>query len=333
MHRFSGKVCVIVLNWNGWSDTLECLESLVRTEPLPQTIVVVDNGSTDQSVERILLWAKERFGHVPVLNYGEADTEKSGVAPSFLLIRHSENFGFAAGNNSAISWALSRDVFDFIWLLNNDTTVHPDTLGTLLWCAEQAGAGVVGSTIVYEDRQEVVQCAGGCFYNPLTTIFRPYLAEALLSEALRGKEPHDFDYIYGASLFVRAELFPRCGLLNEDFFLFYEEIDFCKRVRRAGYTLSWCTEAVVRHKGSSSVGRPDSAGREQRAFANYHENLSTLLFTRRFYPWFLPLALFFRFFGKLAVVSIKREWFLVQPLLLAYFDFFMGRNRRDSIRM
>ncbi len=330
MLSVSAKVCSILLNWNGWNDTLACLDSLVASERQPTSIVVVDNGSTDQSVERISAWAKKRFGHVPELKYGEADSGKSAFVPPFLLIRHPENYGFAGGNNSAVSWAVRQDVFDFIWLLNNDTTVRPDTLDRLLCCAEQTGAGVVGSTIVYASRPAVIQCAGGCLYNPLTTVFRPYLAEKSLAEALRAKGPRDFAYIYGASLFVRTELFSNCGLLNEDFFLFYEEIDFCKRVRRAGYTLSWCTEAVIHHKGSSSVGTPDSATSEKTAFANYHENLSTLLFTRRFYPWLLPLTLCFRFFGKLAVIGLRGDWFLIRSLVLAYFDFFVGRNRKDT---
>ena len=331
MSQVPGKVCVIVLNWNGWPDTLECLDSLTRLESEPESIVVVDNGSTDQSVGCILSWAEERFGHVQVLEYNAAEPEKAVVVPPFLLIRHPANLGFSGGNNSAISWALRQGVFDCIWLLNNDTTVRPDTLGRLLGCAEQTGAGVVGSTVVHDDRQEVVQCAGGCLYNPLTTVFRPYLSGTSVQEALLEKDPPDLDYIFGASLFVRGEVFARCGLLNEEYFLYYEEIDFCKRVQRAGYTLFWCPEAVVRHKGSSSAGKQESAGREKekKVFANYHENLSTLLFTWRFYPWLLPLALLFRFFGKFAVVMVRGDWFLIQPLLMAYFDFFMGRNRRD----
>ncbi len=331
MRQAPGKVCIIILNWNGWADTLECLDSLVQLKLQPVSIVVVDNGSTDQSVKHILSWAAERFGHIPpVLESDKVDSVNFAVPPSFLLIRNPVNLGFAGGNNPALSWALRQDFFEFLWLLNNDTTVHQDTLERLLCCAEQTGAGLVGSTVVYDDRQEVVQCAGGCLYNPLTTVFRPYLAGKSVDEALQRKDPPDLDYIFGASLFVRSEVFARCGLLNAEYFLFYEEIDLCRRAKEEGFSLHWCRESVVSHKGSSSIGRPDSADGKKRAFANYHENLSTLLFTRRFYPWLLPVTLLFRFFGKSAVVGVRGEWFLIQPLLRAYLDFFRGRNRRDS---
>lgn len=331
MSQVSGKVCVIILNWNGWVDTLECLDSMVKAKPRPESIVVVDNGSTDQSVERILGWAGKQFNHVAVLRSEEAGSgQASGSGPPFLLIRNSANLGFAGGNNPAISWALHQNTFDFLWLLNNDTTVRVDTPGALLQCAHQSKAGIIGSTVVYSDRPEVVQCAGGCFYNPLTTIFRSHLAGEPVGVALQKKDPLDLDYIFGASLLVRTEVFARCGLLNEDYFLFYEEIDLCRRAKEEGYSLHWCRESVVRHKGSQSVGRRVSATRKKIAFANYHENLSTLLFTRRFYPWLFPLTMLFRFFGKLAVIGARGDRFLIRPLLMAYLDFFIGRNRQDK---
>ncbi len=330
MLRTFDKVCVIILNWNGWADTLECLDSLTEVTSEPASIVVVDNGSTDQSIERILSWAEERFGHVPVLEYDDPDFKKANIFSSFLLIRNPANFGFSGGNNPAIAWALRQEDFEFVWLLNNDTTVGPNTLDALICCAQQTGADVIGSTVVYENRQEVVQCAGGCFYNPLTTIFRPYLPEKSIEEVFHTTNPPDLDYIYGASLFVRTEVFDRCGLLNEDYFLFYEEIDLCRRAKGEGYSLHWCRESVVRHKGGQSVGRHGAAKGKKNEFSNYHENLSTLLFTRRFYPWLLPLTMLFRFFGKLAVIGRRGEWFLIRPLLAAYLDFCIGRNRRDK---
>lgn len=331
MLKDSDKVCVVILNWNGWSDTLECLDSLAELNPAHVSIVVVDNGSTDQSIERIVAWTEERFDHVSMLEFDEVVSEQSLAAPPpFLIIRNPTNFGFAGGDNPVISWALQQNVFDFLWLLNNDTTVRSNTLTALLDCAHQSRAGIYGSTIVHADNRKVVQCAGGCFYNPLTTIYRPYLADTNLDKALQQSEQVDIDYVFGASLFVRTEVFSRCGLLNDDYFLFYEEIDFCKRAVMEGYSLHWCRESVVLHKGSHSIGRPESATRQKIEFANYHENLSTLLFTRRFYPWLLPLAMLFRFFGKLAVIARRGDWYLARPLVAAYLDFFKGKNQRDK---
>ena len=137
-----------------------------------------------------------------------------------------------------------------------------------------------------------------------------------------------FAPFFGASLFVRPEVFHRCGLLNDDYFLFYEEIDLCTLATKEGFALYWCRESVLLHKGSNSVGKPDSGNRKKIAFANYHENLSTLLFTRGFYFWLLPLTLLFRFFGKLVVIGTRGDWYLARPLCAAYVDFFSGKNRR-----
>ncbi len=98
MRQAPGKVCIIILNWNGWADTLECLDALVQLKLQPLSIVVVDNGSTDQSVKRILSWAAERFGHIPVLESDKVYSVNFAVPPSFLLIRNPLNLGFAGGN-------------------------------------------------------------------------------------------------------------------------------------------------------------------------------------------------------------------------------------------
>jgi GT2 family glycosyltransferase len=327
----SADICIIVLNWNGWNDTLACLQSLARLDVAPASTVVVDNGSTDESVNQILSWAKEHFPRVTTIDVDKAVARTTSTSPPpFLLIRNPVNSGFAGGNNIGISWALQQNVFDFIWLLNNDTTVRPTALAALLDCAAQnQAAGIYGSSVVFAEDAEVLQCAGGCLYNPLTTIFIPCLEGKNLAAVQQDTAEPAPDYIFGASLFVRAEVFRRCGLLHDAYFLFYEEIDFCKRAERKGFTLHWCRESVVLHKGGSSVGRPVDGNKRKTAFANYHENLSTLLFTRRFYPWLLPFVLLFRFAGKTAVIGKRGDWYLFRPLCMAYMDFFTGKNRRN----
>ena len=326
------KVCIILLNWNGWRDTLECLHSLVGANTQPASIIVVDNGSTDDSVERISAWAEAHFEQVPIVQPDgmTSGNTSSGAIPPFLLMCNAVNSGFAGGNNVAISWALQQDAFEFIWLLNNDTVVRPDTLETLHRCTLQHQAGVYGCTVTHADNPDVVQCAGGCLYTPLTTIFSPYLAGNTLADVQKEPEQVDFDYIFGASLYVRTEVFERCGLLNDEYFLFYEEIDLCKRACREGFSLFWCPESVVLHKGSSSVGRTESGNKPKIAFANYHENLSTLLFTRKFYPGLLPFAMLIRFFGKLTVVGKRGDWYLVRPLCRAFWDFVTGKKRGEN---
>jgi GT2 family glycosyltransferase len=317
----SGKVCVIIVNWNGWQDTISCLKSILLSKTQPERIIVCDNGSSDRSPELILSWVAEHKEFV-LDKHKEGDLSlENRNSILFTLLRNDSNLGYAAGNNKGIQFALSENKFQFIWLLNNDASVQFNSLGELLRCSRESSAGIFGSTIVYDDRKEFVQCAGGCSYNPLTTCFRPILAGKPLKDVIHASSPLEMDYIYGASFFVRSNVFKQCGLLNESFFLFYEEIDFCRRAMSVGYKLFWCKKSVVVHKGSKSIGRPGISDRNKIAYANYHENFSTLLFTKIHHKKLLPCVLLIRFFGKLMMIVLRGEWFLVSPLVKAYRDF------------
>ncbi len=314
-------VCVIILNWNGWQDTIQCLHSLLLSSACPGKVVVCDNGSTDGSPQSILEWVKRRHD-INVENQGEVERfedDRRGI--SFTLIKNNTNLGYAAGNNKGLRYALSQKRYKYIWLLNNDTKVQRDAFEKLLICSDKFPAGILGSTIIYDSEKNIVQCAGGCTYNSFTTCFRPLYKGQALQDVLSLPYKPKLDYIYGASFFVSTKVFEDCGLLNESFFLFYEEMDFCRRARAAGYKLSWCKESVVIHKGSQSVGISGESSKEKIALANYHENLSTLLYTRLHHRMILPFVMVFRFLGKLIVISLRKEWFLTRPLLKAYSDF------------
>ena len=166
-----------------------------------------------------------------------------------------------------------------------------------------------------------VQAAGGCRYNPLTTVLTPHLGGRLLGEAQDTRGEPELDYVYGASMFLPRKLLERTGLLNEEHFLYYEELDLCSRARSAGFALRWCRGSVVRHAGGSSVGR---AGR---ALACYHENLSTLVYTRNHHPGLLPLAAAIRLAGKSAALAVRGQWRLFGPLARAYIDFLAERRQ------
>ena len=317
------KVCAIVLNWNRWQHTIACLDSLLLLEPRLETILVCDNASSDGSHDKILSWAGKHYNPSSILMVNQ-DTDISGKAWPFpfVFIQNNGNLGYAGGNNTGIRYVLFQGGYDYIWILNNDTVVHPQALFALLECAQRRqGMRILGSTVVYLDRKDVVQCAGGCRYYPLTTVFRPVFGNENLDSVLAYRQEVHLDYVYGTSMFVHSEVFERVGLLNEEYFLFCEEPDFCERAKRAGFEIGWCPDSIVYHKVSSTIGRPDCSDSKTIAFANYHENLSTLKYTRRFHPWILPIAMVCRFTGKVIMIAKRREWYLVRPLLKAYRDF------------
>jgi hypothetical protein len=303
------KVGVVVLNYEQWQATCRCLDAIWTMDSPPELVVVCDNASRDDSVRRIRKYVANR---------------EPGTGGEVVLIENPGNGGYAAGNNPGIRLSLESGC-DFVWILNNDSYPEYAALGKLLECAgSMHRAGILGATLVEADAPDVIQSAGGCRYNPWTTMFTP-------NHAGRGVDELDdlpditMDYVSGASMFCRRKVFEDVGLLSEDFFLFYEEIDLCRRARAAGYEPVWCRGAIVRHEGALSVGKPGQ-DRERTVRANYHENFSTLIYTRKHHTLRLPVSMGVRFFGKLAIIVTNSQWYLFSPLVQAFRDFLIGQR-------
>ena len=184
---YGSRVAVTVLNWNGWRDTIECLESVRELNYPDYLVVVVDNGSQDDSVGRIKSWAQENLGegHVLVeytqtraLEGGEEEREEALECASpkakMVLIRNQENLGFTGGNNVAIHYALQRKCpVDYVFLLNNDATVEKDCLTHLVSVDRRADAGIVGA-LVFDETSRQVRFGGRAsllrqFFSPRET--------------------------------------------------------------------------------------------------------------------------------------------------------------------
>jgi GT2 family glycosyltransferase len=225
------KIAIILLNWNGKKDTLECLASLEKVDyPNFQTIVV-DNGSADDSVAAI----RAAYPSVPIL---ETKT----------------NLGFAGGNNVGIEWAL-RHHAEWILLLNNDTTVDPPFLKAFIQAAAaQPKAKILGAKILRYHQPAIIDHLGGHW--------NPHLAEFVSPESGQSDHPYlnmqRVDYVCGAALLMHRSVPETIGLLESDFFLFWEETDFCFRAKRAGFEVWTAPEAKIWHKVSSSFtgGKP-----------------------------------------------------------------------------
>jgi hypothetical protein len=232
MGRWDNKICVILLNWNGKTDTIECLNSLRKCSYGKFTAIVVDNGSTDGSIQAI------RAAH-----------------PSVPIFETRANLGFAGGNNVGIEWAL-RKPFDWILLLNNDTLVEAGFLEAFLEAAkEHSEAKIFGAKILrYGDRNRIDHLGG--MWNSVIGEF-----ESLhMGENDREIEGREVDYVCGAALFMHRSVPEAIGLLESKFFLFWEETDYCFRARRKGFHVRTAPHARVWHKVSASFtgGKPHS---------------------------------------------------------------------------
>lgn len=222
-------MCVVV-NWNGWRDTLACLQTLLCQTSQPLHVVVVDNGSTDESVARIAAWIGEPRSCPTV----------------FSLVQSSENLGFARGANLGIEHAL-RLAPDYIWLLNNDTECPPDTLSKLLGvAAAQPDAGMVGSVLFYHDRPTVVQAWGGGSVSRWWGTNSHYVQPTPLRQD---------SYVTFASVLIRRVVLDEVGLLYDGYFMYYDDSDYCLRLQGTRWRLAVAADTAVLHKESASTER------------------------------------------------------------------------------
>ncbi len=325
-------ISIILLNWQGWRDTLACLDSLQKlTYSGEFSIIVCDNGSKDDSFTQILNWAKQHYElsaiEVIYAQKGQSHNSQFTIHNSqFTIIQTGDNLGFAGGNNVGIRYALTNQQCEYLWLLNNDTVVDTYALSTLIeYATVHPQIALLGSTIIDYYQRDTVQCAGGCYYSPLLTIFKPVHAGQTLNKVMQCNENISFDYVYGAAMFLKVVAMQKVGLLNEEYFLFYEELDYTQRLKRQGYEIGWCKNSLVYHKGSASVGSVHTGNHDKLRQANYYENLSTLKYTANFYRHLLPIVMMTRFIGKSLALIWRKDFYLFAPLIKAYRDFILDK--------
>jgi GT2 family glycosyltransferase len=244
----SPSVVIIILNWNGVDDTLDCIESLRQLDYKRCEIVVVDNGSTDGSVPTL----RRRF-------------------PEVGLIEMNENLGYTGGNNVGLRYALARGA-DYALLLNNDTEVAPDFLRRLVEAAESDPIiGIAGATIYYHERPDVIWSAGGAIDWRRGSTCMVGLNEP--DKGQFGTEPRTVDFVTGCVLLVRRGVIEQVGLLDERFFAYYEEGEWCVRARRAGFKVVHVPQAKVWHKIPLDA-------RASSTLAHYYMTRNRLLFLK-----------------------------------------------------
>ncbi len=222
------RVCIILLNWNGLEDTVECLESLRKVTYPNYEVMVVDNASTGNDTEVL----KKKFG-----NYVR-------------LIENSQNYGFAEGNNIGMKLALGDNPPpDYFLLLNNDTTVAPDFLVELIKVAEgDAGIGIVGPEIYFDFKgsDSVIWSAGGkvCWWREP---FYYHLGYAH-NDSPEYQVVKEVGFVSGAAMMLKRGVAEEISFLNSHYFFGYEEIECCLKARRAGYKIVYVPNAKVWHK-------------------------------------------------------------------------------------
>lgn len=249
------SVYIIILNYNGYQDTIECLESLRNLTYSNYTVVVCDNDSSDGSEKEILEWASQ-----------------NRKIFRFKFLQTGHNLGFAGGNNVGIRYALANGA-DYIWLLNNDTTVESSALTFMVrYMEDNKNIGVCGSRLLsYYDHDQIAGLGG--WYNPVFGTSGHILYKNDLTKLA---------YIIGASMLFRRDLFENIGLLQDDYFLYYEELDIAERIR-GKYEMGVSLNSIVYHKEGASI-------KNESSFSAFYLLKNNLKFTWRFYKKFFPLV-------------------------------------------
>jgi GT2 family glycosyltransferase len=248
----SPRIAAVILNYRTPALTVECLASLAgERHACPRLIaVVVDNASGDGSADRIAAVVEER-----------------GWSGWVRIVRAAENRGFSAGNNLGI-----KDVeADVYWLLNSDTIVRPGAVRELVRAlVERPDAGLLSPRLEWPDGTPQQSCFR--FLRPPTELLRS-AGTRPVSELLRRYEaalpvadaPIEPEWTTFASVLIRRDVFDRLGLLDEGYFMYYEDLDFCRRARQAGFTvLHWPTARVVHLRGQSSDVKKATSERKRR---------------------------------------------------------------------
>lgn len=268
MNYTGASWAIVILNWNNGPDTIATVQAIQTWEELTPIVWVVDNGSQDDSVERI-----------------------RHECPAVRLLLSDHNLGFAAGNNLAIRQVLAEGQATCLLLLNNDAVIGEEVARRLLDTLSRTRAGIVGPILRDPPPDMDLQAAGGL--NPLWRV------DTHMRHIPDTTKPYAVDYVPGTAILIAAEVFERVGLLDEGYFISGEIADFCLRARRYGYRpLIDPTVTVYHDTGRSSELRV--------AFYTYYFMRNRFLFVRRLYPrWRLPLTLYWSLFALISIAGSR----------------------------
>ena len=260
------KVSIIILNWNGWEDTIECLESLYHINYSNYDVIVVENGSEDESIHMIRKYAYRRLEiesnffsfssqnkPIQIFEYKNIELESlSGTDIEFdklnsnnklILIKNDHNAGYSEGNNIGIKFSLGILNPDYILLLNNDTVVDENFLAELVTFANKKQRnGIVGPKVYYFDNPDKIAYIGHNINLCNGRISDPDMEE------YKNSSPLKIDFVVGCGLLIKKNVIKDIGLLDPNYFLYYEDVDWCLRARNSGYDVFYVPKSKIWHK-------------------------------------------------------------------------------------
>lgn len=310
------KVYIVILNYKRWQDVQDCLLSVFKSNYKRFTIIVIDNDSQNNSLQIIMKWLDDlssvKKEEKEVYSYKYCYEKGIGVETDFdtfplYFVQNNSNKGFAAGNNIVIQALLKYEAH--LWLLNPDIIVKENTLHELIaFAAKCPSKSIIGNTVKSYSNKETVLLLGGARIN---------YNSATISLIKNENKIDKVDFIYGGSLFTHTSHFREIGLLPEEYFLFWEEADWCYQARSKGYKMLFCNSAICYDKGSTTIGKG--------FLANYYYTLNGFRFLSKYKRDKIAMAMVFGILrGGWRIISGK--WARALGVFKGMIDFLERKN-------
>lgn len=293
------RLGVVIVTYNSSNVIIDCLESLLAARGVQLTIVIVDNGSTDDTLLLLQRWAvgESHMLLSPDIPFRLTPSKKpiaflrpdsplpqESLNHHIVLVETGLNGGFAAGVNHGLAYLAAQKGIDRFWVLNPDSVVPPETPEAFATApAPSGGFSLMGGRVLYLSTPDVIQIDGGTinWRTGVTSNVNLGASHAATPPA----DPAAFDFITGASLVASRAFYESAGPLCEDYFLYYEEVDWA--MRRGNLPLAHCAKAIVYHRTGTSIGSA-TLERPASAFSTYFKFRSRHLFIKKFRPSRLP---------------------------------------------
>lgn len=335
------SVCIILVNYNTWEDTIECMESVLKNNYTNYQIVVIDNSSTNDSWEQLIKWCRGgAFSKVesgnplfylsnppaekPVM-YLRATVQESdhlrlmntqGIKP-VMFIKSETNLGFAGGNNVGLRYALFNS-FDYMWLLNNDTVIEKDAITHLVKFAEEnttKNFGILGSKLLLYHKPDTLQGMGAVFnkYSGKSKI----IGAQQIDRGQFDASPVPCTYVIGAAMFVSRRFVLDVGLMSEDYFLYNEENDWASRAKKKQWSVTAVAQSRVYHKQGASTGNSPKKSKWQLKALGYKYRGKILLYKKYYRPQlpFLYLHLLSRSLRYMVKGNVQEAMVIYKSIL------------------
>lgn len=294
---------VAICTFNAADVILDCLETVLASAQVSLNIVVVDNASSDRTVAVLREWAKTRKWSAPddcpftVTRHAtrsKIDLVTGVISDSphrLRLLEASTNGGFAAGVNIALA-ELEKDVsLDRYWILNPDCLVPSETaMAFATQDGPDGGFSLMGGRVLYCDGTDRIQIDGGTLNR--STGVTGNLNLGASSAVTPAPSSTEMDFVTGASMVASRQFYKLAGPMPEEYFLYYEEVDWAQR--RRSLPLLYCKDAIIYHRAGTAIGSP-TLGRPASAFSLYFKHRARLRFVRQHLPRSLPIALTYSF--------------------------------------